>query len=231
MGNAELQKVADQRVIMWTASVGLRFKFGKKPHIRNTRLIDYEAPYQTALYNELPLNEPTANNENTTTQVQAEDVEQLKNKLAQTNAALDNLTEEVKRIKDDVEALKKQLKTHMETFPPIAFESASTVLSSYAVLDEVVKLLNENLSVKILIIGHTDSTGSKKLNTALSLGRAEAVKKYMVEHGINANRITTKGEADTQPVASNSTLLGRQQNRRVEFYLFNNEIESATKKD
>ena len=68
----------------------------------------------------------------------------------------------------------------------------------------------------INISGHTDSMGTDKLNIPLSLARAESVKAYMIKKGVAAERITTKGEASTMPIADNKTIAGRAKNRRVE---------------
>lgn len=69
---------------------------------------------------------------------------------------------------------------------------------------------------KILVEGHTDSTGSASTNEKLSELRAEAVKAILVSHGVSPDRIETHGYAATKPVASNATSAGRSQNRRVE---------------
>lgn len=69
---------------------------------------------------------------------------------------------------------------------------------------------------KILVEGHTDSTGSAATNEKLSALRAEAVKAILVAHGVSPDRIETHGYAATKPVASNATAAGRSQNRRVE---------------
>lgn len=69
---------------------------------------------------------------------------------------------------------------------------------------------------KILVEGHTDSTGSTATNEKLSALRAEAVKAILVAHGVSPDRIETHGYAATKPVASNATSAGRSQNRRVE---------------
>ena len=69
---------------------------------------------------------------------------------------------------------------------------------------------------KILVEGHTDSTGSVATNEKLSALRAEAVKAILVAHGVSPDRIETHGYAATKPVASNATTAGRSQNRRVE---------------
>lgn len=91
--------------------------------------------------------------------------------------------------------------------------------SSFASLNKVAALLIEkNFSLKLA--GHTDNTGSMATNMRLSKERAEAVKAYLVSKGANASRIEATGYGPTQPIASNNTAEGRQQNRRVEFTLY-----------
>jgi OOP family OmpA-OmpF porin len=77
------------------------------------------------------------------------------------------------------------------------------------------KLAGMKLEV-IVVVGHTDSTGSAALNEKLSLARAESVKRYLVSKGVEPNRIYTEGKGPRQPVADNKTAQGRQANRRVE---------------
>ncbi|MCC8426711.1 OmpA family protein [Mucilaginibacter sp. UR6-11] len=90
---------------------------------------------------------------------------------------------------------------------------------SYPTLDRVADLLvQKNFSLKLA--GHTDNTGSMALNLALSKDRAEAVKAYLVSKGANASTIEATGYGPNQPIATNKTAAGRQQNRRVEFSLF-----------
>lgn len=90
---------------------------------------------------------------------------------------------------------------------------------SYATLNRVAALLVEkNFSLKLA--GHTDITGSRELNMRLSKERAESVKAYLVSQGANASRIEATGYGPDQPIATNKTAAGRQQNRRVEFTLY-----------
>ncbi|MDP3585253.1 MAG: OmpA family protein [Thiobacillus sp.] len=72
---------------------------------------------------------------------------------------------------------------------------------------------------KVLIEGHTDSTGSRSINQPLSERRADAVRSALAGMGISGDRIETRGYAETYPVASNNTAAGRQLNRRVEIIL------------
>ncbi|BAU52404.1 OmpA family protein [Mucilaginibacter gotjawali] len=90
---------------------------------------------------------------------------------------------------------------------------------SFPTLDRVAGLLvQKNFSLKLA--GHTDNSGSMSLNLALSKDRAEAVKAYLVSKGANASTIEATGYGPNQPIATNKTAAGRQQNRRVEFSLF-----------
>lgn len=90
---------------------------------------------------------------------------------------------------------------------------------SYLTLNRVAALLVEK-DFSLKLAGHTDITGSRELNMRLSKDRAEAVKAYLVAQGANASRIEAIGYGPDQPVASNKTASGRQENRRVEFTLF-----------
>lgn len=89
--------------------------------------------------------------------------------------------------------------------------------TSFPELDRLVTLLESYPNMTIEIGGHTDSHGSLKLNTDLSEARAKSVVDYLVSKGISVSRLSYKGYAYSQPIATNDTEEGRQQNRRVEF--------------
>jgi OOP family OmpA-OmpF porin len=96
---------------------------------------------------------------------------------------------------------------------------ASIKPSSYPSLDRVAELLKtKNFSLKLA--GHTDNVGNDANNMRLSKDRAESVKQYLVSKGANPSRIEATGYGESQPIASNKTAAGRQQNRRVEFTLY-----------
>jgi outer membrane protein OmpA-like peptidoglycan-associated protein/tetratricopeptide (TPR) repeat protein len=97
------------------------------------------------------------------------------------------------------------------------FGKAALKPESYAELDNVVKLLQNNEGVRLEISGHTDNVGSLKTNMKLSEDRAKAVVEYLISKGIASSRLEYKGYAYTQPIAPNTTEAGRAQNRRVEF--------------
>ncbi len=96
----------------------------------------------------------------------------------------------------------------------------ATLLSkSFKGLDEVARLLREDMDLKLAIDGHTDNVGADDFNQKLSENRAAAVKAYLVKKGVDSGRLTSAGFGETQPVADNKTATGRQQNRRVELKL------------
>jgi outer membrane protein OmpA-like peptidoglycan-associated protein len=87
---------------------------------------------------------------------------------------------------------------------------------SYAQLNSMADYLNENPKLTILIEGHTDNTGDSTKNKTLSTNRANAVKKYLIQKGIQAQRITATGFGALYPIADNTTFEGKNKNRRVE---------------
>jgi outer membrane protein OmpA-like peptidoglycan-associated protein len=88
---------------------------------------------------------------------------------------------------------------------------------SFGLLDGVVAVLNEHPEVKLEIQGHTDSRGDDSHNLKLSQARADAVRRYLTDHGVEASRLTARGYGETRPIESNQTSQGREINRRVEF--------------
>lgn len=107
----------------------------------------------------------------------------------------------------------------------ILFETGKSDLSmgSRTALDKFAKSLLDNPDTDLVIYGHTDNTGSKEVNQRISDQRAMSVRNYLVNKGVGASRLTTKGMAYDQPVADNSTAAGRAQNRRVEVYISANQ--------
>ncbi len=97
--------------------------------------------------------------------------------------------------------------------------SANLLASSYAVLDEVVALMQRYPEYQLTISGHTDSIGDDKMNQALSEKRAKACYDYLTKKGVPAARMSHAGYGESKPVADNRYESGRKQNRRVEFDL------------
>ena len=84
-------------------------------------------------------------------------------------------------------------------------------------LQKILRFLKENPSIKVEISGHTDNSGSAAYNVQLSEKRAQSVNNYLIENGIDPERLITKGYGSDQPIADNATEEGRQKNRRIEF--------------
>ncbi len=98
--------------------------------------------------------------------------------------------------------------------------SDKLLAKSYPALQAVSEILKEDAALKLDIEGHTDNTGSDKINEPLSKKRAKAVYDYITtKGGIDASRITSEGYGSTKPVADNKTAAGRALNRRVEMKL------------
>lgn len=102
----------------------------------------------------------------------------------------------------------------------ILFDVNSDVIKkeSFSIINQFGEALQTNATLKIKIIGHTDSDGADAANLVLSQKRAAAVKTYITEHyPVAGNRIQTDGKGESQPVGSNTTADGKAKNRRVEF--------------
>ncbi len=91
----------------------------------------------------------------------------------------------------------------------------------YTTLNELAALLKEYPDSYISLAGHTDSDGDDDKNLDLSIRRAAAVKRYLVERGIDEERISSTGYGESKPIASNATTAGKALNRRVEMKLSN----------
>jgi len=101
----------------------------------------------------------------------------------------------------------------------IQFPTGSSTLTTKdkTELDKLVKLMNDYPTVKISIDGHTDNVGKPAANQTLSEKRAASCKNYLVKKGVSADRITSAGHGQDEPIADNKTAAGRKTNRRVEF--------------
>ncbi|WP_116789929.1 OmpA family protein [Flavobacterium psychrotrophum] len=120
------------------------------------------------------------------------------------------------------EEVMKRLNEYART---ILFNSGKATFKeeTMPVLASMLAIFKEYPNANFSIEGHTDSDGSNALNQTLSENRAAAVKGFLVENGIVADRLTSKGFGETKPVASNKTAKGKAQNRRVEVKLIKTE--------
>jgi outer membrane protein OmpA-like peptidoglycan-associated protein len=107
----------------------------------------------------------------------------------------------------------------------ILFDVDSSTLRSTSrnSLNSLASSLQEYPNTDLVIVGHTDATGSDEYNQRLSERRANAAADYLMGGGVGTTRITTLGRGEGEPVATNDTADGRQQNRRVEIAIYANE--------
>lgn len=114
--------------------------------------------------------------------------------------------------------VQKQLNDYAKT---ILFDTGKATIKpeSVSVMVDIIQILNEYPNAKFTVEGHTDSVGSNQSNQRLSEARANSVLDFLINEGISANRLQAIGYGEEKPIASNTTKLGRKQNRRVEINL------------
>ncbi len=121
-----------------------------------------------------------------------------------------------------IAATKQESRGLVVTLPSgIFFDTGKSTLKAGAkkTLSRIADQLKGDSSIKVAVEGHTDNTGSSAKNMTLSEKRAQAVRDYLVSKGIPEDRITATGKGESEPVATNKTVAGRQQNRRVELVI------------
>ena len=99
-----------------------------------------------------------------------------------------------------------------------AFEIDSDVIQPgfYTTLDKIANILNRYGKTQLIIVGHTDNTGSRQHNQQLSERRAAAVDGYLLQRQVIPQRLSAYGRGEEEPIATNATPEGRQRNRRVD---------------
>lgn len=110
-----------------------------------------------------------------------------------------------------------------------ATNSSTLTTTSQTSLRNFAANLKVNDQTDLLIIGHTDNTGSDRINDPLSLNRASSVRTFLAGQGVSSDRMRVEGKGSREPVADNSTAAGRKENRRVEVYILPNKamVEAA----
>ena len=107
----------------------------------------------------------------------------------------------------------------------LLFDHDSDVIKG-AARDNLIKLaesLNKNPQTDLMIVGHTDATGTDSYNQSLSERRARSAKNFLVSQGVSAGRVQIAGRGETEPIDSNETAAGKQLNRRVEVAIYASE--------
>ncbi|MGI4739760.1 MAG: OmpA family protein [Janthinobacterium lividum] len=117
----------------------------------------------------------------------------------------------------EIKAEQKKILNEATKYINFDFNKATLKASSYPRLEQMVQIMNEYPDYSLSIAGHTDSKGDDNYNLRLSYERAAAARKYMLEKGIPADRIESRGYGETKPIADNKTAAGQALNRRVDF--------------
>lgn len=138
---------------------------------------------------------------------------------------MDKQAEEIKQTVPNAEVIREGEGIIVKFDSGILFDVNKYGLKSEARMniENLSTSLKNNPETTILIVGHTDATGSGDYNKRLSERRAGAVKTYAQSQGISAMRLTTEGRGEDEPIADNDTETGRAQNRRVEIVIVANE--------
>jgi outer membrane protein OmpA-like peptidoglycan-associated protein len=127
------------------------------------------------------------------------------NGFEDTDGCPDEVPEEVQRFTGVIQGI--NFDTNRATIRP----------DSHRVLDEAVEVLKRHPTIRLEIVGHTDSTGRVDRNMELSRERATAVRQYLVDRGIEGDRLVARGAGPHEPLTTNATKEGRAENRRTEF--------------
>ena len=123
----------------------------------------------------------------------------------------------------EVERVAEGIKVTFDDAILFDFDSADLRSNARGSLGDLVASLENNPNTDILIVGHTDAVGSDSYNQGLSERRAESAAAYLMRQGLNPQRVSTIGRGEREPVASNDSDYGRQQNRRVEVAIYASE--------
>lgn len=133
--------------------------------------------------------------------------------------SIDGTQDGLQNVQRDFESASRTDQGILVTFDSdLLFPLNSSYLTDQAKteIDKLVSLLTDYPGASLIVDGHTDATGTEQYNQWLSEKRAESVKDYAVEKGLDAGKISINGYGQSKPVAPNNTAEGRQQNRRVE---------------
>lgn len=123
----------------------------------------------------------------------------------------------------EVERVGEGIKVTFDNAILFDFDSAALRSDAQATLSEFTGSIQDFEGTEVLIVGHTDSKGSEAYNQQLSERRASSAAEYLTEQGLLPSRISTMGKGESEPVATNDTAEGRQQNRRVEVAIYASE--------
>lgn len=142
------------------------------------------------------------------------------------------MDQQAKKIKDEipgavVERVGEGLQVTLASGLLFDFDSDVLRAEARSNLATFAKNLDQYPGTDVLIVGHTDNTGSNEYNASLATRRAAAAEKYLISQGVTATRLRSVGKGEMEPIATNETEAGRQANRRVEIAIYANEALKA----
>lgn len=148
----------------------------------------------------------------------AQEVEMARQELVTKQAEIQKLEDQVAELQG-----RETERGLVVTLGDVLFETGKADLLAGAMrnIEAVAAFLHQNETRDVLVEGHTDNRGTEGYNLGLSQRRADAVRFALIKKGIASSRILARGFGESQPIASNSTASGRQQNRRVEITILN----------
>ncbi|MEK9502562.1 OmpA family protein [Gaopeijia maritima] len=123
----------------------------------------------------------------------------------------------------EVERVGEGIKVTFDSGILFDFDSAALRSEARANLADLAASLSEYAGTRVLVVGHTDSSGSDSYNQGLSERRAASARAYLLQQGLSGDRVEAVGRGETEPVADNATESGAQANRRVEVAIFASE--------
>jgi outer membrane protein OmpA-like peptidoglycan-associated protein len=138
---------------------------------------------------------------------------------------MDRQAEEIKQTVPNAEVIREGEGIIVKFDSGILFDvdQANLKPAAKSNIESLATSLKNNPQTNILIVGHTDASGTDAYNYKLSERRAASVKSYAVSQGIAASRLTTEGRGETEPISDNTSDTGKAQNRRVEIVIVANE--------
>jgi len=145
---------------------------------------------------------------------------------------MDKQAEEIKKTVPNAEVIREGEGLIVKFDSGILFDVGKADLKDNAKtnIEKLAESMKTNSETNIMIVGHTDATGSDNYNLGLSQQRAESVKAYAMTNGIAGSRLTTVGKGESEPIADNATETGKTQNRRVEIVIVANDKMKAEAK-
>ena len=145
----------------------------------------------------------------------------LRRAAEEANRRLNEALGQLRSLVAEITDLRETQRGLVISLSDILFDVGRSVVKpgSQANIERIAVVLRQYPQHQILVEGHTDATGSEDFNLRLSQDRANAVRSALVAGGVDASKISAEGFGESQPVASNDTPAGRQQNRRVEIVI------------